>query len=363
MPETPQKIFLFAPEIHPPFIEGVQKTAWSFACEFVRQGHFVEVVTGQSYGERFAEEITEGVRVRYWFSAYRIRFFKYMRWISQSVGLVRHIKRERPQAIIIFSLDLPFFIPLAVMSFFVQRPRITLSIFSWREITGLGKFLLKLFTRGIDRYIVRSDFMRRELLKMGIVDKDIEIILPFPNKEKFLSAGDGGKRRPRSVAYFSNVDYAAGAGTMLDIARRLPEFQVTIAVRKFSEEYEHHVVAFEQKIIEQRLANVVLVRTLPDIAAFFKQTENVIVPVLDMASTMDVPMVLVEALASGCRVFVYRLPIFSWLVAAGYVEEFETTDELEHKLSTVRTPEQLQLAKHFVGALPSVAESAHRYLS
>lgn len=363
MLDRPQKLFLFAPEIHPPFIEGVQKTAWSFAREFARQGHTVEVATIQSYGERFEEKIQQGVRVGYWFSTYQIRFLKYVRWFFQSCALVRRIQREKPSLIIVFSLDLPFFMPLALLSLLSDRPKIILSVFSWRELTGLGKIFLKFFSGRIDRYKVRSEFMQRELLKRGIGKNKIETILPFPNKEKFLLADTPIVRSLGSVAYFSNVDYAAGVGTMLDIARRLPALKFTIAVRKFSDEYERQVAIFADTIRRENLANVDLVRTLPDIAVFFKQTECVILPVLDMSSTMDVPMVLIEALASGCRVFVHHLPIFSWLVEAGYVEEFQTIDELAQKLSTPRPPDTYEAVEHFIRSLPVVQDSVEHYLT
>lgn len=357
-----KKVFILAPEIHPPFIEGVQKTAWSFAREFVRQGCEVEIATAQSYGERFSEALVEGVRIGYWFSTYRIRLFKYLLWFFDAFNLVRHIRKIGSRQLIVFSLDLPFFFPLAFLSLFSRQERVTLSIFSWRELNGVGRIFLKLFGRLIDRYVVRSDFMKKELEMIGVKEENIDVIIPFPNKEKFLAV-DPGVRVPGSIAYLSNVDESAGAPLMLDLAQKMPKMRVVIAVRRFDDAYERAVDAYARDIERRSIENIQLVRTIEDVPLFLRQTEIVVLPVVDMASTMDLPMVLIEALASGCRVFVRRLPLFAGLAKEGCVEDFETVEELVVKLSTVRPQGQQEAARRFVEALPSVSESAHHYLS
>jgi glycosyltransferase involved in cell wall biosynthesis/SAM-dependent methyltransferase len=75
-------IVAFAPEIHEPFIEGVQKTAWSMAQEFVASGETVEIITQHSYGQPIAPN--ENIKLATQLTQIEQRLLKYVAWLVQA---------------------------------------------------------------------------------------------------------------------------------------------------------------------------------------------------------------------------------------------------------------------------------------
>jgi glycosyltransferase involved in cell wall biosynthesis len=187
--------------------------------------------------------------------------------------------------------------------------------------------------------------------------------LPFPHKERFY-AEVIAERDFHTIAYLSNVDADAGAFTMLELAQLLPDYRIIMAVRKFADSYEREVEKFAQKVAERKVRNVEIVRNIADIGAFYKKVGVVVVPVIDERATMDMPMVLVEALASGTKVVVNRLPIFEPLVVGGLVESFGNVSELADCIRNA-SDTYLRYADRgliFTEHLPTMSESVQHYL-
>jgi hypothetical protein len=56
------------------------------------------------------------------------------------------VKMKQPKQIFVFSLDLSFFVPLALISWRLSsKSKIKVLIFSTRETKGLSKIFLKMF--------------------------------------------------------------------------------------------------------------------------------------------------------------------------------------------------------------------------
>lgn len=356
----PKNLAVFAPEIHPPFIEGVQKTAWAFVQSFAQKGVQVTVYTERSFGEEFSGPLPDGISVENVFSTHPIRPLKYLLWIAQSVRLATRMKREKPDHVLVFSLDLPVFVVLKLLLIFITSVPVTLAIFSIREVEGVGKFFLKFLGRRFAQIIVRSECLKNRVMALGIPGDRMHIELPFPHKERFVAPVSREKGDLPTVAYLSNVDEDAGISTVLEAARMMPDYRFIVAVRRFSDAYEAEVERFIARVTQSGLANIVIERTIADIPAFLRQADVVLLPVVDERSTMDMPMVLIEALAVGTPVIVRRLPIFETLIKQGIVGSFVTMHDLA---TAVRQAVPSQRGVAFARSLPTMGESVQTYLT
>jgi glycosyltransferase involved in cell wall biosynthesis len=323
-----ERIAVLAPEIHPPFIEGVQKTAWLFIQEFLQQQKEVFVFTEQSFGKKEVLPFSL-LHLNYWFTISKFKLLKYGAWVRDGWRIMREVRKQKITQLYVFSLDLPFFFTLFWIFLCASDIQVVLAIFSPREINFLGKMFLKIFKHKFYCYSVRSVYLQEKLLSIGVCSKKIVHILPFPNKKPFMSVVSTFQKRPHSVAYLSNAEATAGVYDMLVLAKTLPTYEFTIAIRKFGDAEEAKVKEVEYKIREEKLPNVILKRTIEDMPTFLGETETVILPVIDQNASMDMPMVMVEALASKCFVIARSIPLFQELIQKKYVIGFHTVEELK----------------------------------
>jgi hypothetical protein len=357
-----ERIAILAPEIHPPFIEGVQKTAWLFIQEFLRQQKEVFVFTEQSFGTRELP-IPPLLHLNYWFTISKIKLYKYIAWKRDGWRIMRELRKQNIKQVYVFSLDLPFFFTLVWIFLWTSDIQVVLAIFSPREITFLGKWFLKMFKHKFYRYTVRSQYLQKRLLSLGVSSEKIVQILPFPNKQLFTSSKPALQKRSHSVAYLSNAEATAGVYDIVALAKVLPEYDFTIAIRKFSEAEEIKVKEVEQKIADEKLPNVVLRRTIEDMVTFLGETETVILPVIDENASMDMPMVMVEALARKSFVIVRTLSLFEELIQRKCVVGFSTSDELKKMVELPSDDKKGYSEQGFswITTLPEVSEAVQLY--
>lgn len=302
-----KKIAFLAPEIHTPLIEGIQKNAWFIIKEAVANGHEVSVFTQRSYGE---EILDSKISIFYWLSCSKIKFFKYFTWIFNGLKIAKKIKQDKSDYVLVFSLDWSFFWTLVWLKIISKKTDVRLIIFSKRELCGINKLMLIFIKKLINVFFVRSVYLK-EILDSIIKENDrIFIATVFPGKEKFL-VKDRLISSLSKIAYLSNTEKSAGVETIIEVASKIPEINFILALRIFSEEEESIVAEFIKKIRLLNIGNIEIRRNIDDMPSFYQEVDAVILPVINENNTMSAPLVFLEAISSGCLVFMNKIKIFS----------------------------------------------------
>lgn len=301
-----KKIAILAPEIHEPFVEGVQKTAWSVISALENLGVEPVIFSQFSYGNKIDGS---KFKIFYFLSSFKIKIIKYLAWFFDSFRILYKIKAEKINEILVFSLDLPFWIPILLASVFGYK--ISVVVFSFRETAGLSGSFIKLIKNKVSFFHARSELMKKELMSLGVAGDQILVNLPFPNKSNFLSIDGSKKNKARfSVAYMSSSGPAGGVYDVLEVAEKLPNVDFYVAIRKFTDNEEKLFDILAETVNRGDFKNVYLVRNIDNIVEFLSQMDILVLPPKDRSSSMDIPMLLLEAAAIKLSVVASNLDMF-----------------------------------------------------
>ena len=352
---------LFAPEIHPPFIEGIQKTAWAVSGELVKRRQSHVIFTQRSYGDvLFERDISAYRTVVYVFSVISIKLFKYCAWFFNACTVALRLRHERITHLLVFSLDAPFLPALAVSLMICPDISVRCLLFSTRELGGVQRIFLLLFGKRIERYFVRSRFMAQALAGCGIAADRITEYLFFDHSF-FSRLRADISRDEHAVMYLSSADTGAGIDAVVAAAQALPAFHFIFAIREFSSRNEASVVALEQRIREFGITNIELLRNIDDVALLLQRVGVVVVPPRTDYDTMNVPLVMLEAFVAKTPVIVRAISSFQEFIEEGYSISF-TDHDLAKKISGGVARDQVERAYRFVAGLPDVSVAVDRFL-
>ncbi|MBU4217093.1 glycosyltransferase [Candidatus Parcubacteria bacterium] len=304
------KIAIFAPEMHKPFIEGIQKSAWAVSTELSKIVPEVLVVSQCSYGEPL--EPIAGLNIFYYLNSGKIRLIKYLTWIGDGFRVLKFFKKNEIDLVLVFSLDWSFLFSLCWLVFFNKNIRVRVMIFSTRETSGIGGFWIRLFHGRLDHIFTRTLYLKNQLIKMGVEASKITVATVLPNKKIFLENLSTAKDLPviKTIAYLSNPDTSAGVNIVIELAQRLSDLKIIIALRKFSEREEGAVQNLISSVKKIGIENIEFRRNIDNMVKFYQEVDAVIMPALDENNTMSAPLVLLEAFVSNTPVFLTDLPVF-----------------------------------------------------
>lgn len=364
MARNPKRIAVLAPEVHEPFVEGVQKTAWNMARGFAADGWETYLYTGCSYGQPLVERPAERLTVRYRLSSRPQKVLKYLSWVWNGLSISREVSALGCGKLVAFSLDWPHLWPLFWLVALTPHLPVTVAVFSDRELSGPSGWFVRRFGKRIDRWLVRSEHLRLSLLALGVDGARVQLALARPE----VALPSFPERQPSTVAYFSSAEEAAGVYDVLELARQLPEVKVVLAVRRFGEREEEAFRSLTRFIAAHRLANVEVLRNLERPAELMAAACAVVVPPKEEQATMAVPMAMLEAFAVKTPVLLRRLPLFSEFTERGLVTGFASTAELTTAVSDLlgldpeRFSAQAERAYAYVTALPAASDIVKMYL-
>jgi hypothetical protein len=109
-----------------------------------------------------------------------------------------------------------------------------------------------------DEFFVRSEYLSYKLQECGIPKEKIRVVLPFDKKESITPI----VQETKTVLYLSSAEKSAGAYTMLNAAKLLPDYKFTLAIRKFGAKEEVEFEKFSNELAKSGLKNVEIKRTL-----------------------------------------------------------------------------------------------------
>lgn len=302
-----KKIAILAPEIHKPFIEGIQKNAWFIIKEAIENNYEASVFTQKSYGDKIVDS---RANIFYWINSCKIKFLKYFIWIFNGLRIVKKIKSNKIDCVLIFSLDWSFFWTIIWLRVLCPQKDVRLIIFSGRELFGAGKLILRLNKKIFNNFFVRSEYLKERLISLLIREDLITKIIFFPNKKSFITK-DRVVGSIKKVAYLSNTEESAGINTIIRVASKTPNIRFILALRSFSKREEGRVAEFIKKLKSLNINNIEIRRNISDMPSFYQEVDSVILPVIDVNNTMAAPLVFLESIASGCVVFMNKIRVFS----------------------------------------------------
>ena len=148
----------------------------------------------------------------------------------------------------------------------------------------------------------------------------------------------------------------------MHLANALPDIDFVLGLREFSFLENRRVECFLEENRISGIQNIKVVRNIPNMVNFYKEVDAVILPVKDSVNTMSAPLVLLEALASGCLVFVNKIPIFEEY--SDFVRFFDNEESLRLDLENINT-QALNIStktKFFIDSLADENMAAKIYL-
>lgn len=302
------KVVTLIPEFHKPFVEGIQKSAFQIVSAATKRGFRVDVFTQKTFGEKIE---MPGVNQFFWFSSSRFKLFKYFSWLVCSFNIVKYIVKNSITRVIIFSLDRPFLFFLLLVKFFTKKTDVRLVVFSARELSGFNGLFFRVVKFNVGHFFVRSEYLKNILLSFKVDIKKITVVTVFPEKNKFISKRERHVEFVKRIAYLSNTEDSAGIGTVLYLANNLPDIEFILGIREFSVSENTAVENFLKENNISNIKNIKVVRNITNMADFYQEIDAVILPVKNSVNTMSAPLVLLEALASGCLVFANNVPVFN----------------------------------------------------
>ncbi len=359
-------IAVFAPEIHEPFIEGIQKSAWAAVSAAGGRGDRFLVFTQHSYGGDVPA--SPHATVLPWISSFPSRPLKYLLWISNAVRIAREIRRRDVRGIAAFSLDWSFILPLALARLLCPRIPLCVAIFSLRDAGFVQRLFFAVFGGKSVSYSVRSLFMRDRLMALGIPSDRIATFVWSAGLRRAApppSASD--ESYPRTVLYLSSADSGAGADAVLDAARALPDCRFRLAIRDFGRRGARAFSCLERRIMAGNLPNVLLERNI-DVPAALSCAGAVVLPPRSERDTMDMPLVLLESFSARVPAIVSGTPAFADLSRRGYVLAYGAESGLPDAIRTAIGRDDaviamLDRAGLFADSLPGASDAAREYFS
>ena len=350
-------IAVFAPEIHEPFIEGIQKSSWAAVSAAGGIGHRFLVFTQHSYGG--AIPVLSHVTVLPWLSSFPFRLIKYALWIPNAVRIAREIHSRGVQGIVAFSLDWSFILPLVFTRLAFPRIPVRIAVFSLRDIGFVQRAFFVLCDGKNVSYFVRSPLMRDRLVHRGILPERVRVFL---SHESFLRPVGAPSR---TVLYLSSADSGAGADAVLRAARAVPDCRFVLAVRDFGARGADAFSRLERRVMRENLPNVFLERNIDVPAALFS-AGAVVLPPRSEQDTMDMPLVLLESFSARVPAVVSDNSVFSDMIRNGYVLPYRDAAGLSDAIRAAldrgdSVIAMLDRAGRFADALPDASGAAREY--
>lgn len=359
------KIAVLAPEIHEPFIEGIQKNAWSISQALTQSEATVSVFTQCSYGQKINDA---NIKINYSLNAKRCKLIKYFSWLKNGFKISREIRKDNSDLLLVFSLDWSFILPIFWTAIISPKTKIRLVCFSLRELTGINAIFFNLLRNKFDHIFPRSNHLKEKLVSLGFNSEKISVVTALPNKEKFAIATPelSNTETINRIAYLSSAEETAGVYLIPNLAQALPEITFTLALRQFSEREEVDIVNLEKELKKKNLNNLIITRNIKNITEFYQSQDAIILPPKDERNTMSAPLVLLEAFLLKKPTFLSNLGIFSEYEDFSFI--FRETDDLIKTIKEInQSPNKIilktQSAYEYVKQLPDATTAAKIYQS
>jgi len=344
-----KKIGILAPEIHPPFIEGIQKSAWVTVKALFKRNLEIFIFTQCSFGRKL--DNFKKIRIFYLISINPFKLLKYFLWVIDSFKFLALVKKNNIKNLLCFSLDLPFIVLLIPVLVFTGNLEIDLFFFSTRDITGFRKYFLLIFQKKIKRFFVLSEYLKIKLIEYHINKNKIYITTIFFtfDKKKFKELQLPSKRNFRMISYLSSIDKEAGVDIVLKLAQKMPQYRFVLAIRKFSKNKEKKIEHFLIKIKKK----LIIKRNIKNTYVFLASVGGIVISPLNENFTMAIPMLLLESFITKTPVFLIKLPVFEYFHKERLVFGFSDVEELENIIREELKENNEKLQK--------TVERAHKY--
>jgi glycosyltransferase involved in cell wall biosynthesis len=180
-----------------------------------------------------------------------------------------------------------------------------------------------------DKIIVMSKHSQNKLKELEI---DSEVIYPSIDLEEFTNIKDYRKelniKKERVILYAGDLDKDTTQNLINIILNSPKKIKFIIAVRNKTKEIIHNKQILKNKVKEQNLENIIFVKRA-DMPKLINTSDIVIFPVKKITSKLDIPMILLEALALKKPILVSNNPLLKEILTqkAGYSLEIEKFPE------------------------------------
>ena len=194
-----------------------------------------------------------------------------------------------------------------------------------------------------DKIVVMSKYSKNKLKELNIGS---EVIYPSIDLEDFTNIKDYRKelgiKKEKVILYAGDLDKDTTQNLINIILNTPKKIKFIIAIRDKTKEIIHNKQILKNKVKEQKLKNVIFVKKA-DMPKLINTSDIVIFPVKKITSKLDIPMILLEALALKKPILLSENPLLKEILThkAGYslkIEKFpETIKTLTQDTKTLKT--------------------------
>jgi len=196
-----------------------------------------------------------------------------------------------------------------------------------------------------DKIVVMSKHSQNKLKKLEI---DSEVIYPSIDLVEFTNIKDYRKelniKKEKVILYAGDLDKDTTQNLINIILNTDKKTKFIIAIRNKTKEITNNKQILKNKVKEQNLKNVIFVKK-SNMPRLINTSSLVIFPVKKITSTLDIPMILLEALALKKPILVSKNPILQEILThkAGHSLEIEKFPEM---IKNITQKEINQLSKN-----------------
>jgi phosphatidylinositol alpha-1,6-mannosyltransferase len=189
-----------------------------------------------------------------------------------------------------------------------------------------------------DVVVALSEWTRARLLAVGVDGKRLVVIPPCARAPRTPTSEERAAIRTKLgvgdaplVVYPGDLEVSTGAITTASavgpLLAKIPEARVVFACRKKTESAEAREGALQVSLARQGLGHAVcFAGELPDLAPLLAEASAIAFPVDDLYGKVDIPLVVLEALALGVPLVLARGGPLESVTSARFVEAAEPDD-------------------------------------
>ena len=225
-----------------------------------------------------------------------------------------------------------------------------------RQFDGIGRWIFG------DKVIVLSEWMRGRMIASGISATRLQVIPPCaaapeaPSAERRAAARKMIDADGPVLLYPGDYEVSRGAQTVADAATALldgiPDATLVFACRPKSPRAHEARRVLEAALLQAGVADRVRhVGEVNDMAALVAESALVLFPVDDLYGKVDVPLVLIEALALGIPMVLASEGPLEAVSTARFAEPGDAAALAEAALDLYRSPAQMSAQREAGRAL------------
>lgn len=358
-----KNILFFAQQIHEPWIEWVKNNSIKI-CEWLNKKIDVNIISHKwPYNNKKHDKIN-WVNVFYLLQLDNNKIFQLFYLILWWFKSLFFVLKTKPEKIFIQYLDTSYIFPLLLIRLIKPNTKIIITLYSTDELDiWYKKIFLKYFK--FSKLIIISDYLSKWLLKLWIEKSKIISIPLSYDKNRYLSYSNPIKRKKKTILFSAGPIKEAWSFFMVDLAKKMPDYNFIFALRKFNKKSEDEVNLLNKYMKNSHVTNIEILRNIDNMEEVLWNVSALVLPLQDINIKMLIPVALLEAMWRWIICFVSDLPNLELLIKNDVnwiIFNKESTDDLKEKIIKNIDKNKIWMkAFEFAKKYPSFDEIIEKY--